>query len=1173
MRLKSIKLAGFKSFVDPTNFELPGQLIGVVGPNGCGKSNIIDAVRWVLGESRASELRGESMQDVIFNGSGLRKPSGRASVELIFENHEGKALGQWAAFSEISVKRVLTRDGTSNYLINQQNVRRKDIQDMFLGTGLGPRAYAIIGQGMISRIIESKPEELRIFLEEAAGVSKYKERRKETESRLEDTQENLTRVRDILRELDLQLTKLESQAEVAQKFQSFQNSMTQKQQLLWLKRKQEGELEQSNQLKWIREHQTHLEELTAKLRSIESEIETKRSFQFDLQNKVNEAQGNLYELNANISQVESEIRFNQDTQERLKNELEELSKQQAHWELQLTSAKEQVAQIIIHIEEGVHKENACQADLNSHLEEVARIENSWNISKNEVDQARQKISDIDRELASLNAQTEGLFNQSEQVKQRIARLKIDLEQLIKPDQQALEMALDRNQNAIKKRDEAQTKQQISEGLIPELEKMRASAQDLLQKANASFNQTLAKLEALKNIHQQVLAQGKLKPWLEKNHLSEIPRLWQKIQVESGWEPAVEAILQERIGAIQSENLDSIVSLIDLKPPSRVAWFEHHSSTNPIKNQHPTGLTPLLSRIQVKDIGLQSAINEWLSNVYVIESVSDAIAKRADLPSACVFITKSGHIISRVGVQVYAEDNEQAGLIARAKEIEGLEKQLKSDQFILDEAQSEIIKAQANYQSAHLQAQNDRLNYQQAVKDAHRFEVETMQLRQAEIDFSLKEEQLNKALKESLAFLEELELSKDLYAQKMNSAQAQRVDLQNAFQNVQSINLDLYNSRDVAIQRRQELQGFVQESSFTLRTLKQKQLDLNQQIQTSSDQLDQVIQKRTHSEQELENLSDNQLEMTLQESLDKRSHFEEELRKARTIYDALLFEIKTSDELRLSTEKLMEPLREKITTAQLKEQAARLTVEQFSVLLEQANANIDQIAPLASQEISLNQLQSEVNEIQKNIQALGPVNMAALDELQSSRERKGFLDAQSADLNEAIQTLTDAILKIDGETRELLQGTFNEINRHFSEIFPALFGGGNAKLVMTGEEILDAGVQVMAQPPGKKNTTIHLLSGGEKALTAIALVFSMFQLNPAPFCLLDEVDAPLDDANTSRYADIVAKMSKNTQFLFISHNKITMEIANQLIGVTMQEQGVSRVVAVDLQSASNLVQSV
>jgi len=1172
VRLKSIKLAGFKSFVDPTNFELPGQLIGVVGPNGCGKSNIIDAVRWVLGESRASELRGESMQDVIFNGSGLRKPAGRASVELVFDNTDGRAQGQWAQFGEISVKRVLTRDGASNYLINQQVVRRKDIQDMFLGTGLGPRAYAIIGQGTISRIIESKPEELRVFLEEAAGVSKYKERRKETEARLEDTQENMTRVQDILRELDAQLIKLESQAEVAQKYTEYQQMIHEQQQMLWVMRYIEGEQNQNQQQQIIRQAQIDLEEKIAKVRSIESELEIKRNQQYELQNNVSQAQGDLYEVNAQISRIESEIKFANDSKQRLENQLQSLQTQLLRWQAQFDHASEQHSKIQIDIEQAQELDEICQSDVKQHEADLPDLDDRWLHSEQLVNQLRNIFNEKDKQVVSKNASIQGISSQIEQSEQRLARLQIDFEKLIKPNEEALNTAIDRSQSALKKRDEAQIKLQASEQAVPLADKARQESQQVLQQANQAVSQTQAKLSALKGIQDRVQAQGKLRPWLEQHQLHELPRLWQKIQVENGWESAVESVLRERTGAIQSSDLNDSIKFVEMSPPGRVAWFEGSSSQAISKPANVSNLTPLFSRIVVKDLVLAGVLQEWLVNVFVIDSVAEGLSRRQDLPIGGVFVAKSGHIISRVGMQLYAEDNEQSGLIARAKEIESLELQIKSEQIILEESQSEHSRMQSQYQMAHQQAINDRLAAEQTVKDAHRFEMETLQLKQAEQEYATKANQVNHDIAETEQAISHLQATLSQSKANIQQLEQEIIESRSLFENAQVAHQELRIARDEALKHQQSLVSKAQEASYELRTLLQRQNDLSSEMKMSSEQIEQIKNSEQNIHQDLQQFSDVSLQEQLQEQLGIRSEKEQALAQARTIFDALVFEVKSTDENRMGLEKFIEPIREKITAAQLKEQASRLTVEQFNTLLLEQNADIESIKAKITSEHRVSQLQTQVNQLQNQIQALGPVNMAALDELKSSRERKGFLDAQSADLNEAMMTLTDAIMRIDAETRTLLQDTFDQVNQHLSQIFPALFGGGNAKLMMTGEEILDSGVQVMAQPPGKKNTTIHLLSGGEKALTAIALVFSLFQLNPAPFCLLDEVDAPLDDANTARYSDIVAKMSQKTQFLFISHNKITMEIANQLIGVTMQEQGVSRVVAVDLQAATALTQS-
>jgi len=1170
VRLKSIKLSGFKSFVDPTHFELPGQLIGVVGPNGCGKSNIIDAVRWVLGESRASELRGESMQDVIFNGSGQRKPAGRSSVELIFDNTDGRAAGQWSTFAELSVKRVLTRDGASSYYINNQSVRRKDIHDMFLGTGLGPRAYAIIGQGMISRIIEAKPEELRIFLEEAAGVSKYKERRKETESRLEDTRENLTRVEDILRELTQNLTKLEGQAEVAEKYKHLHLQMTEQQQLLWLVRQTEAGKEQEKFANSIRDAQVQLEEQTAKLRHAEAELEELRAAHYASQDTVSAAQGELYEVNAEVGKLENEIRYVQESRGRLQQQISDLQAQLSRWSSQELTAADSLRQTNIDLEAARENEERFLEALQVIQEKMPANEIAYLEAQKALDAAREAVSSTDQRLASLAERVLASGKQLDQVNQRQERLQLDLSSLVKPDTDALDLVTDRQMMAQRKADEAQQISEEAQAKVPEIDATRHTAQQTLQESSAALSQTQARLSALQALQEKVQAQAKVGPWLEQKGLSNKQRLWQDLHVEKGWETAFEAILRERVTALQAADLNEAIRLAQDAPPSRLAFYS--ASSIATSDTNISGLTSLISRVQIKDNAIRAVMQEWLGNVFIADSLEDAMRRRDQLPQGGVLLVKEGHIVSRVGLQLYAEDSEQAGLLARSQEIENLDLQLKAQQLILDEAQSEASRTQYAYQQAQEQAQQARQTAEQAVREAHNLEVERLQLAQADEKYRTRAEQIHNELHELATQIEELKEVRDSGQAELDQAQEEKGthgdSLSHAQDTYQAANHVLEQARDSLRLAERE----ASEASFNTRTLAQRITDLTRDQQSAQQQVSDIQVSLGNSQEELHTLSDEAAQDSLQSLLVQRSAKEAGLANARTEMDAISHRLRESDEARLVIERSLQPLRDKGMELQLKEQAARLNVEQFATMLMDAEANVEELKARLTPEMKVSSLQGDVNRLNQEIQSLGPVNMAALEELASAQERKTFLDAQSADLNEAINTLTDAIQKIDSETRDLLQGTFDQVNDHFARLFPDLFGGGNAKLVMTGEEILDSGVQVMAQPPGKKNSSIHLLSGGEKALTAIALVFSLFQLNPAPFCLLDEVDAPLDDANTGRYADMVARMSANTQFVFISHNKITMEIAHQLIGVTMQEQGVSRIVAVDLESAATMVEA-
>ncbi|OYY13549.1 MAG: chromosome segregation protein SMC, partial [Polynucleobacter sp. 35-46-11] len=1090
MQLKSIKLSGFKSFVDPTQFEMPGQLIGVVGPNGCGKSNIIDAVRWVLGESRASELRGESMQDVIFNGSGLRKPSGRASVELIFDNSDGRAQGQWSAFTELGVKRVLTRDGNSSYYVNNQVVRRKDIQDIFLGTGMGPRGYAIIGQGTINRILEAKPEELRVFLEEAAGVSKYKERRKETASRLEDTKENLVRVEDILRELDQQLTRLEKQATVAERHAELSAEMKSQQQLLWFVRQTEAGKEQERHANGIRDTQVHLEEQTAKMRHAETELETMRTEQYALQDKVSQAQGDLYQTNADVSQVESQIRYVQEARQRLQQQSQDLLAQLQRWTVQETDAAQAQRTAEQELSLAAEKEQTLIAELSGLQEQMPAREESYQVYSRELNDARESLATIDQRLASLSERVKAITTQVEELKGRDSRLEAELAGMRRPDAEALQMAIDRHAMAQRKVDEARQKAGEAQQRVPAADEARNTAQQQIQSANQELAQTEAKLTALTALQASVQAQGKIGPWLESKGLKESKRLWQELKVESGWEAALESVLRERLAAVTAKSVQETLALANDAPPSRLAILLTED-ISPAHTTVPADFTPLLTRVQSAGAPrVAGVLQEWLDNIYIANSLEDALHRREKLPAGGAFVTQQGHLVSRVGVQLYAADSEQAGMLARAQEMEGLEKQLRAQKLIQSELQGELDQCVSNYQAAHQTAEQTRIAAEQAVQEVHGFEVERMQLTQAEEKYSQRAEQIQGELSELRQQMEQLTQTQEQSAEELAQSEESKQGLQE--------NLAIAQEKlELAAQERDRLRESLrssemsaQEAAFATRSLQQRIADLQRDQSTARVQIMEIQDKQASSEQELETLSDDEAQDKLQGLLLARSAREAALANARTEQDALLHQLREADEVRLQIERSLQPMRDKVVDLQLREQAARLNFEQFATLLSDAEADLTALEASFSPDLKVGALQTEVNRLNTEIQSLGPVNMAALDELSSSRERKQFLDAQSADLNEAMQTLTDAIAKIDAETRDLLQGTFDQVNTHFGKLFPELFGGGHAELVMTGEEILDAGVQVMAQPPGKKNSSIYLLSGGEKALTAIALVFSL-----------------------------------------------------------------------------------
>ncbi len=1167
MRLTSLKLAGFKSFVDPTGLSVPGQLVGIVGPNGCGKSNIIDAVRWVLGESKASALRGESMQDVIFNGSAQRKPVSRASVELTFDNSDGKAAaGQWGQYGEIAVKRVLTRQGESSYYINNQQVRRRDIQDIFLGTGLGPRAYAIIEQGMISRVIEAKPEDLRIFLEEAAGISKYKERRKETESRLSSARDNLVRVEDIRRELDVNLNKLEEQAVVAQKFRDLTSEQSEKQHLQWMIRRNEAAAEQEKFARDIERVSNDLEGETAALRNFEKLLEEMRAAHYAAGDRLHGAQGELYSASSEVTRLESEIKAIVDARTRLSNQLTQLAAQEEAWKQQSAQNAADNTQWQGESERAAASVEETAMQNAERAERLPDVELAARTAQAQLNQVRGEVA-----LAEQQLQVEGVHQGNAQrtletLGQRKERLVQEKNALNRPDEESI----GRKREELARRDAElkgrETDLAALEAALPQTTDERDAGSANLQAQTRESHELEARIGALKNLQEQVQKSGKLQPWLEKHELAGLPRLWQRLHVEPGWETALESVLRERLASLEIRDLDWVKAFFNDAPPAKLA-FVTLAAVEDTKPAAP-GLTPLISHVRIDDANLRGLFSEWLGGRYACATADEAFAKRASLPPRGVFVTQAGHMVGRQTVTFYAPDSEQAGLLARQNEIENLSKLLKARHLHLDEARVQAARTEAALTRLNAGLSEARPAAQVARQRLHELQLDVVKDEEQLARFVATAGRIEEQLAEIIAHEEE-ERARLIEAEanfgRLDEAVAELHEkLEQTRVSFEAAEAALAAEREAVRQAERE----AQEAEFHARQARAKLEELANNARNISGQLERVAADAVAVRGELDTLHDDAVKNGLQEALDLRMEREQDLARIRTELEGLTTQLRGMDEERMSSEQKLDPLRNRVNDLRLKEQAARLAQEQFAQQLQEAKADELLLQPRL-EGLRAASLGSEIARLALDIEALGAVNLAALEELTSTRERKGFLDSQYADLIKAVTTLEEAIRKIDRETRELLRATFDEVNRHFSELFPALFGGGEAKLIMTGEEILDAGVQVMAHPPGKKNSSIHLLSGGEKALTAISLVFAMFKLNPAPFCLLDEVDAPLDDPNTERFCRLVKKMSEETQFVFISHNKITMEMAQQLVGVTQQELGVSRIVAVDMDEAVRL----
>ena len=1170
MRLTQIKLAGFKSFVDPTTISVPGQLVGVVGPNGCGKSNVIDAVRWVLGESSAKNLRGEKMEDVIFNGSTQRKPVARASVELVFDNSLGRIGGQWGQYAELSVKRLLTRDGNSDYFINGQHVRRRDITDVFLGTGLGPRAYAIIEQGMISRVITSKPEELRIFLEEVAGVSKYRERRRETESRLEDSKENLSRVDDIRGELDKQVEKLAGQAEVAAKYNEFHQELKLNENLWAFTKQREAGAAKARYANEIAKTETGFEGETAKLREVEAELDKLRQDHYSETDALTNAQAGMFEANSSVVQLEQEINYLADNRRRLGAQIDALGQQLAEVEMNREATAAELERWHRELASGIDRVGEARERAEAVRAEVPMFEDKVRETIAATRAAENGVREAESGQALDEARESNALKILSQLEQRKTRLTTENMALVVPEQSAIvrvEGERAEIQEALLQADEQMA---AAEAKLAKLDAARKKSVDAIGDATRELARIEASLLALQNQQARMDNNNRLAMWLSKYQLDNAPRLWQQIKVKEGWEDALESALGLKLNAIKVTDPSVIERISQDAPPGSVALFlENGSSAN---TDTAAGLILLSTWVTSATPGVLPFVRECLANVFVLENESEARARMATLPFGAALVTANGHMYSQHGLLFHGPQSELHGVLQRQREIESLKAELPGKiaaRHTLEGAQKETERQLSETQEA---LRLLRIRIQESNNREHALQMEALKLSQA---VSQAEGRRN-AIREELAIIDdemEKERAEMLEAQARLEEGGNKIgELTDALMLIEVAQREAELALADARERVSAAERGAQEANFFERSCHDKIKALTEMTTQLARRFDAVTGSCQALAGELEGLQEGNLRERLQQALEARTESEKMLAAARDAMESATGKLKLLDERKATVERSLQPLRDKITELRMKEQEARINEEQFTRQLTDAGANLEELADTVEKKTRSTAYQAEINRLTQAIADLGPVNLAALQELEQSTVRKEFLDAQSADLNEAVATLEAAIKRIDRETRDLLQTTFDAVNKNFQELFPSLFGGGNAFLKLTGEEILDSGLQVFAQPPGKKNSSIQLLSGGEKALTALSLVFSLFRLNPAPFCLLDEVDAPLDDANTDRFCELVKKMSASTQFLFITHNKVTMEMAEQLVGVTMNEPGVSRIVEVDIHAARRFAQN-
>jgi chromosome segregation protein len=1169
MRLTKIKLAGFKSFVDPTILHLPSQLVAIVGPNGCGKSNIIDAVRWVMGESSVRSLRGETMTDVIFSGAAQRKPVGQASIELVFDNQQGRLGGPWASYAEIAIKRVVSRDGQSNYFLNGSRCRRRDIADIFLGTGLGPRSYAIIEQGMISRVVQAKPEELRIFLEEAAGISKYKERRRETESRMRHTRENLERLTALRDELGRQLQHLERQARAAEQYRHYRAEERRlKAELLtvrWRNLQRQAHIEQQA----LREQETALEAIFAEQRRGEVSLEQIRLRRIERNDAHSDIQSRYYQTSAEISRLEQYLEHQQQLQRRWQEDWRQLTttltqldaqaaqdrQQQQHWLQRLAIAEPALIDALANETEAQTLFTA--ADTAFGFEQATWDTFIQGYSEN------QRLLDVER------TRLEHLKNQIGQGERHLERLRRDQEQLAAT-------ALDQRQTELE-----QLERQLAETLALRQQQLREGQADLvatrdtlrqrdhqLRLLREQLHAERGRFTSLQTLQEAALRRDdqELNDWLDTQGLAAAPRLAEQIEVKPGWEEAVETVLADWLNAICVPSLETVATAVSEWRYGSLALLEMPV----LQASSGSESTPdvLLSQLDAS-----WPVADLLKGVGTAANWVDAWARRPQLGHLEQLVTPEGLLLGRHWLR-WAR-GESGGVLRREREIRQLQIQLQADENAVAEqsAQAEQLRTQLHeVLEQHLRVLQQETN--QGHGDHARVQGELRSVRERTEQARVRTDAL---IEEQLEMQEQQHFEREQLAQ----ARLRLEELALAQQRLEDQKAGLLARREQRHYERQAAQQQldvsrrqIAEHKTTIETLRTQLTATEQAIQRLDVQRQQALSQQQRLEQEQRAQVTDALSLAQEELahwLDVQVAVEAELQAARQALNTEEAKLQAAEQARSTCQERAERQRQSVEVRRLVVNEAYVRQQGLLEQLQQLGSDLTTVLSTLpdhderDESVWLVQLE----QLERRIQRLGPINLAAVEECAQLLERKQYLDAQNADLLAALEMLENAIHKIDQETRSRFRETFDRVNAGLGNLFPRLFGGGQAQLELVGNEILDAGVAIVAKPPGKRVGAISLLSGGEKALTAVALIFAIFQLNPAPFCLLDEVDAPLDEANVRRFGDLVQEMSKQVQFVFVTHNKATMEIAQHLMGVTMQEPGVSRLVAVDVEAAAQL----
>lgn len=1170
MKLKQIKLAGFKSFVDPTVLDLRSDLVSIVGPNGCGKSNVIDAVRWVMGESSAKTLRGESITDVIFNGSNTRKPVGQASIELIFDNSDGTIGGEYASYAEICIRREVNRDAVSNYFLNGTRCRRRDITDVFLGTGLGARSYSIIEQGMISRIIESKPEDLRSFIEEAAGISVYKKRRHDTELRMKHTNENMARLADLREEQIKLLERLKRQSESAQKFRVFNAEKIELESQLLTMRWQDYDSKLESHSEEIRNLSVHLEEKITARTTIGTTLEKVRVEYEENSEEYNEVQSKFYELGSLVARNEQSLQHQKERKQQLENDIEQvkqsildISSQKASDSETLFECEEKLIDITPEYEQA--REAADQAD---ELYQDVRLSldtanQNWDDYQSQAQIPQQQAEVQKMRIEQLDKQTRDLQTRIDRLQQESSTLDIiGTEALLAELTAQLQLVEENTLNL---------KSEISEvqSAITAQRSVLQQQQEQLNSSRSDIQQSKGREASLLALQQAALGKDDhlMQEWLQRHNLSSLPRVAESLQVASGWELAVETVLSDYLEAVcVSDGLATVAAAVHELTDGKITVLATNAA-NSTTQQSANGLSKIADKITTN-----LPIAAWTDNIFVANDVPSAMVMLAQLTPQQSIITQDGVWLSQSWLRVTRAHDERRGVLAREQELQSLKLHLEQQTSITLELEDAIEIANNRMQDL----ESELFEKQQSSNQ------EAATLRDLSAKASGAQQKLENMLNRKQRINVEIEEHQQQLTSNSADSSSSRAELEIAIETMAGLAIrkeeilaakeELQTKERFNKQQAKDLQSEYHELELQKQNLATRLQGLQHTISRVDQQLSGLHQRREQLQETLQDEIEptQMLQFELDELLANRSGVEAEMHQAKRVLEVYEEQMREQERQRVDLENAAEKIKEVLDKCKLERQSLEVRRETINEQLIAHEIDVQTILQTLPEEANESEWAERIDALTRKISNLGAINMAAIEEFDAETQRQEYLETQFNDLQEALTTLENAIKKIDRETRTKFKETFDQVNANFIALFPKLFGGGRAYLEVVGDDMLEAGVTVMAQPPGKKNSSIHLLSGGEKALTAVSLVFSIFQINPAPFCMLDEVDAPLDETNVVRFGKLIQEMSATVQFIIISHNKTTMEIANQLIGVTMKEPGVSRLVSVDINEAVDMV---